>query len=276
MKWTTLLCCAAGFTSWISADMVELLDGTRIEGKILAENENSIEIEIGTNAKGTIRRVLIIDSTEIRTWMADREGRTTKAPVNEVNRLSGSVYVNRLITEAQRKIDLKQYDEGIEEFGQAAELAGNELEKLPVDEQAEMLGVKAYALRLQLAALEGKENALQSNAKKTEERLEEMKKGYEDDLKQWEEDKKDYDRQLAEKRHVGLGTRRKDSTIDLRKQELDRREVQLTGLINRNDVFQAELQKDLRQTQMQIGLAKERVDRAEDEAKDAEKRARKR
>ena len=31
-----------------------------------------------------------------------------------------------------------------------------------------------------------------------------------------------------------------------------------------------------RQTQMQIGLAKERVDRAEDEAKDAEKRARKR
>ena len=277
MKWTICLPILVALSqASLLADVVELVDGTRIEGTILAENADSIEIEIGTNAAGTIRRVLIIDAREIRTWMANKEGPRASREPQQVQRSGSKEYIERLILEAQREIDVLNYDAGIAEFGQAAELAVKDVESLPLRDQSEMFNLHAHAFRMQLAALEGKENMLEERTKTLEDKVEEVQKQFEEEMKQFEDDKKDYEDKVGKIKHGELGTRRKINEIQEREQQLKIKEGRVVAFQNQSLLQIDQMEKDLLQTQMQIELTKERVDRAEDEAKRAEKASRKR
>ena len=59
----------------LQADFVELRDGRRFEGTILAERSDGIEIQIGQNDAGTIKRVLHIHASEVKSYAADAAGR---------------------------------------------------------------------------------------------------------------------------------------------------------------------------------------------------------
>lgn len=256
------------------ADIVELQDGTRIEGTILAENPDSIEIQVGANETGTIRRVLIIDSSEIRTWMADAAGRLPESGAGQVTRLGGTAYIDKLISEAQKKIDGLEYDAGIREFGEAADVASRDLEKLDAGERLQMLELKAYALRLQLAALEGKEEMLEDSTEGVEDKLDGMQRDLDRDRRDYENDLEVYREQQEQNRYTQIGSRRRQSELDVRAKDLERRQQSLASLRQRSLTRLQQMQQELAQTTMQIELAEERVDRAEDEVKSAERAAR--
>lgn len=254
----------------LRADYVELKNGTRIEGRILAENEDSLEIEVGANEAGTIRRVLIIHSSEIGTWAADAEARVARNPEKSVTRLAGTDYVKRLLAEAERKINDRKFDEGIEEFQQAAEIATRNLDQLPSEEKVEALKIRAHALRLAQAALEGKLELIETQTEGVEEDLEDRMDKWKDDWDQLRDDKEDAQKD-DRRRRVELGSRRetndfveREEELTLRKARLDREVATLGPRLQEYEVMRV-------QTEAQIEMVKERVDQAEEEADDAEK-----
>lgn len=275
MKYRNLVFCLWLFSLLaLPADVVELLDGTRIEGTILAEHADRIEIQVGTNETGTIRRVLIIDGSEIRTWMADAAGRGGASSAPEVNRLGTRQYIDRLLEEAQQKINAEDYDAGIREFGEAADIAGRDLDKLEPADQVAMLEVKAHAHRLQLAALKGKQKLLEEGLESMEDTLEKLQKDLEQEITRYQNDREDFEQRLTEENMGRLGFRRAQKELDEREADLKRKQNQFASFRQNSLARSQEMKRDLAQTEIQIGLAEERVERAEDEAKRMERSSR--
>jgi len=253
-----------------SADYVELKNGTRIDGRILAENDDGLEIEVGANEAGTIRRVLIIHSSEIATWAADAEGRIARKEEATVTRLTGTDYVKRLLAEAEKKINDRKFDEGIGEFQAAAEIATRNLDDLEGGEKVEALKIRAHALRLAQAGLEGKLDLIESQTEGVEEDLKDRMDKWEDDWDQLRDEKRDAERDTR-RRKVELGSRRetndfveREEELKIRKARLDREIATLGPRLQEYEVMRV-------QTEAQIEMVKERVDQAEEEAKDAER-----
>ncbi|MDF3127891.1 hypothetical protein P0Y35_01650 [Kiritimatiellaeota bacterium B1221] len=253
-------------SSWALADFVELKNGERIEGVILSENDDSIEIEVGKNDNGTIRRVLIIHSSEISSWVADQDGRISREQGAEVNRLGGTEYIESLLQKAEAQIEKGNYNEGIRQFGDAADLAVQNLDGLADHDRTEALKVRAHALRLQLAALEGKAESIEKKSDGIEEEMEDWKEQLEDDIEKYEKDKEDYDDEKTN-RHVELGKRHQQSDLVMREEELVKRKMAYNEKRIQVDAYLERSEKDLIKTKTQIKLVEERVDQAEDDVK---------
>jgi len=259
----------------VRADYVQLKNGTRIEGRILAENADGLEIEVGANETGTIRRVLIIHSSEISTWAADEQKRVVESDRRTVNRLAGSDYVKRLLAEAEQKIDDRQYDRGIDEFQQAAEIATQNLDELEGEEKLEALNLRAHALRLALAALEGKVELIENETDGVQDELDERKDKWVEDWDQLQDDKRDYERRGGTRR-VELGSRRSTNDFVEREEALKIEKAKIDHAIRTVGVLVEELERRKVEAEAKIKLIEERVDQAEDEAKIAEREARRR
>ena len=274
-KTLLLTACSLLALAGARADYIQLKDGNRIEGRILAENEDGLEIQVGANEAGTIRRVLIIHSSEISTWAADAEGRVTRKEEKTVTRLAGSDYVKRLLDDAEALIDQRKFDEGVAGFEGAAEIATRHLDDLADEDKVEALKLRAHALRLALAALVGKLDTIKSHAEGLKETMEARKDQWEEARDALEDDKSRAERE-ERRRRVELGSRRsidefeqREEELKIRKERLDRQEEELTGRLRALDELYV-------QTEAKIELVKERVDRAEDEVKDVERALRRR
>ncbi|WFB35135.1 hypothetical protein P3T73_13295 [Kiritimatiellota bacterium B12222] len=260
---------------WLFADVIDLKDGTRVEGLILAENDDSLEIEVGQNESGTIRRVLIIHSSEVKSWMADKEGRIQRGKGDEVERLDGKAYVEKMMDAAEEEIGKGHYNKGIEQFNAAADLAILNLDDKEPAQQLESLELRELALRLQLAALEGKSESLEKRAKGLEDEVKARRKRLDREIEEYKEDKED----LADERNeqnIQLGQRHKQSDLVQREEELLQRqnillqqEAEVTKMLNEYDSEQLK-------TQTQIKLTKERVEEAENKSRLAERNLRRR
>jgi len=255
---------------FLLADVVELQDGTRIEGTILAENPDSIEIQVGSNEAGTIRRVLIIDASEIRTWMADAARRTSGREENAVRHLDGKAYVEKLLSEAQLKIDRKDFTSGIREFGQAAEVAGKDVDKLDPADRVGMLRLKVNAYRLQLAALKGNENYLSESIDVLEDRLDELEDAYEDDVDKYEEAKSTMEVELDPTRQE-IGQRFTQDDLARLEQNMAQRTRQYRAARKTLRDNIADLKRQILETEMSMELSEEYEDQASDELKTAER-----
>lgn len=259
----------------LRADYIQLKDGSRIEGRILAENEDGLEIQVGANEAGTIRRVLIIHSSEISTWASDAEGPVPREDGKTVTRLAGSDYVKRLLDDAERKVNARNFDEGVAGFEEAAEIATRHLDDLESEEQVEALKLRAHALRLARASLEGKLETLESHAEGLEDTMEARRDKWEEDWNQFEADKKQAEREDRH-RKVELGSRRSGNEFEQREEALRRRKDRL----DRQEESLADRLRELKvlyvQTEAKIELVDERIDRAEDEVKDVERAWRRR
>lgn len=267
---------AIAFGTVVQADYIQLKNGTRVDGRILAENEDGLEIEVGANEAGTIRRVLIIHSSEIATWAADQEGRIAKAERKTVNRLAGKDYVKRLLAEAERKIDLRQFDQGIEEFQQAAEISTQNLDQLEGIEKVDALNLRAHALRLALAALEGKVELIDNQTEGVKDELEDRKDKWEKDWKQLQDEIRDYYQRREGTRRVELGSKRGKNDFVEREKDLRLEKGSIDHAIRTVGVQVEELERMKVEVEAKIKLVEERIDQAEDEAKDAQREARSR
>lgn len=276
MKLKIVCLCWMGVTPmFLNADVIELKNGTRIDGLILAENEDSLEIEIGKNDTGTIRRVLIIHSSEIASWAADQEGRILKESGGEVHRLGGTAYIEKLLQEAEGQINAGNYDQGIQQFGEAADLSVRQLDGLEPVDKVEALKMRAHALRLQLAALEGKTEYIENRTDGVEEEMKIRKKQLEDDIADFKKDKEKKENETP-KYSVELGRRHTQTDLGKREEELLQRQIIMNTQIPKVEAMLANYQNELTKTATQIKLVEERVDQAEKAAKAAERELRKR
>jgi hypothetical protein len=254
----------------VMADIVELKNGTRIEGLILADNDESIEIQVGQNETGTIRRVLIIHSSEISTWAADKEGRVIGEKDRSVTRLSGTDYVRRLLAEAEDKINQSKFDEGIEEFQEAADVATANLDQLEGKEKVEALEIRAHALRLALAGLEGKVKMIDQRTEGVQDELDDWQDKWEKNWSQLQDEIRDSKRDGGTRR-VELGKAREQNDFVKREQDLRAEKANINKALRTMGPQLREFETLKVQTEAKIALVKERVDQAEDEAKNAER-----
>ncbi len=259
----------------LRADVVELKDGTRIEGIILSETQNSLEIQIGSNPAGTIRRVLVIDASEIKSWLADAGGRVSKES-GEVLRLEGNAYVERLIREAEIKVGEKDFDAAIRQFQEAAEIAARDIDVADTEDKVNALELRVHAYRLLVATLEGKTDMLDA-------RIKEGNAGYRDERRALEKEWTDLQAEIAENkkrleeaRKAELGTRHLPTDLQGREDNLRRRirdlHVREQNLAEQTRVFEAERIK----TTAEKRLAEERVAQAQAVARKARSDLRKR
>ncbi|MDA3874391.1 MAG: hypothetical protein PF795_10595 [Kiritimatiellae bacterium] len=257
------------------ADKVELRDGTVIEGSILAENPDSIEIEVGSNEQGTIHRILRIHASEISSWSSDSP-RTAGADDSEgMIPVSGVEHVERMLRDAEALMQARRLDEGIAAFGQAADASVGNLDALEPDEKAKALKMRAHALRLQLAAMEGKVAVLENQTE-----------GVQDELKKRAEALKREDARLAsdfanfnqgsQSGGVDLRSRQAHNELVSRQEALERRRHLLTREQDSIGTRVREIEAERVRTLTQMDLVEERVDRAEDDARTAERRIRRR
>lgn len=272
---TIRLLCLICLHSFLFADVIDLKDGTRIEGRILSENEDSLEIEIGQNETGTIRRVLIIHSSEVSSWVADGEGRVLKQKNEDVDRLDGKKYIEKLIKDASEEIDQGNFEAGVNQFENAADLAVVDLDKKELSQKVESLSMRELALRLQLSAMEGALDALVFRTDGLQEALEDKQKALEKDISEYRRDKRNQEREIEEE-SPQLGSRFMKSDLQIRESRLLKRKAEL-------DKEATSVESRLKQTEVEkmkietkIKLAEHQLERTEDDLKAAERSLRRR
>ena len=272
---TIRLLCLICLHSFLFADVIDLKDGTRIEGRILSENEDSLEIEIGQNETGTIRRVLIIHSSEVSSWVADGEGRVLKQKNEDVDRLDGKKYIEKLIKDASEEIDQGNFEAGVNQFENAADLAVVDLDKKELSQKVESLSMRELALRLQLSAMEGAMDALVFRTDGLQEALEDKQKALEKDISEYRRDKRNQEREIEEE-SAQLGSRFMKSDLQIRESRLLKRKAEL-------DKEATSVESRLKQTEVEkmkietkIKLAEHQLERTEDDLKAAERSLRRR
>ena len=272
---TIRLLCLICLHSFLFADVIDLKDGTRIEGRILSENEDSLEIEIGQNETGTIRRVLIIHSSEVSSWVADGEGRVLKQKNEDVDRLDGKKYIEKLIKDASEEIDQGNFEAGVNQFENAADLAVVDLDKKELSQKVESLSMRELALRLQLSAMEGALDALVFRTDGLQEALEDKQKALEKDISEYRRDKRNQEREIEEE-SAQLGSRFMKSDLQIRESRLLKRKAEL-------DKEATSVESRLKQTEVEkmkietkIKLAEHQLERTEDDLKAAERSLRRR
>ncbi|MEX2606315.1 MAG: hypothetical protein WD708_03135 [Kiritimatiellia bacterium] len=264
------LLAGAGF-----ADKVELRDGTVIEGSILAENPDSIEIEIGSNEQGTIQRILRIHASEISSWSSDSPRTAEDDGDGGMTPVSGAEHVERMLREAEDLMRARRLDEGIAAFGQAADAAIGNVDTLGPVEKAEALKLRAHALRLQLAAMDGKVAVLKTRTEGVQDELDNRSRQLKRDEERYAQDRSDFNRE-RQSGGVDIRSRQAQKELDSRLEDLERRRLLLTREQDTIGTRIRELEAERVRTLTQMELVKERVDRAEDDAKAAVRNARRR
>jgi hypothetical protein len=274
-----LVVCSLLLTVPLFADKVELRDGTLFEGTILTENPDSIEIEIGRNDRGTIRRVLIIHASEIKTWESDSP-RTSSAEEGTEEEtgmvaVAGVDHVGRMLREAEAKLRDRQVDEGIQLFGQAADTAVDGINRLEPEAKVEALNLRAHALRLQLAALEGKVTILEGQSKSVQDDLDSRKQRLSRDTDTLTRDRADFNGERGSG-SVDLRTRKAHNELVAREEELDRRRAALEQEQAAVGTRVRELEIEQLRTQNQMEIVKERAEQAQNNARTSERNLRRR
>ncbi len=265
-------CLSAGL---LLADKVELRDGTVIEGTILVENPESIDIEIGSNENKTIQRILRIHASEISSWSSNTPRTVGLEGDGGLTLVSGSEQVERMLREADAMVQDRRLDEGIAAFGQAADASIGNLDSLGPLEKSGALKVRAHALRLQLAAMEGKVAVLENQTKGVQKELDKRWEKLEREEAQLDRDKSDFNRE-RQSGGVDLRTRQAQNELVSRQETLERQRLLLTREQDTVGSRVRELEGDRVRTLTQIELVKERVDRTEDDARAAERSLRRR
>jgi|GEM_PF-1051933 len=260
----------------LRADMVELRDGKRVHGTILNEAVDHIEIQVGANPEGTIRRVLVIDFTEIKTWKQEsRRTGTGEAPEEDVIQATvGTEYIERLLRRAENEVTELNFDEAIQQFEFASDEAVRNLKDLEPAEKAEALDMQVHALKLLLIALEQKRVFLTDTAEGMGDRLEERQNQLAREWGALQQEKKDLEKKDGEMRE--LGGYRKNEELAQRAESI---RYEINRLKKKKELsrrYARELEGEQAKNDAKIRLVAERLERAEDEAKDAERAARRR
>jgi len=265
------------FTALLSpaADVVELRDGRRLQGTLVRENSEGLEIEVGRNEAGTIRQILAIDASEIRSWsVGSREGdREAGAELQQV--MSGADEVEELIEKAVAAVRARNLDQAISLYRQAAGAARSDLDSDPTPERAERLSLHAHALRMQRTAMNSKVEDLSSREESLQNRLEERKREWQRDSDRLERDRREFESR-REREGVTLRTRQEQSELNAREEELEQRRLEIRRDERTLERHVDEVEQELRQLRAEMDLLQERIRRAENEARTAEREARRR
>ncbi|MCC5845243.1 MAG: hypothetical protein JJU05_13420 [Verrucomicrobia bacterium] len=258
------------------ADYVQLRDGRRIEGRIVEERPDAIHIETQRNESGTIRQVLIISASEISTWSSstprsrgeDSAGEEETAETFTAQ--SGTAYVERLLREAETMVLQKDFDMALDRFQRAADSAGEGLEHLSLDQRADSLELRAHALRLLGAALDGKMDHLDMLAGGREELLRAEQRRL---RREWDELQTEIQR---ERQRRELGSRSSVAGLEEREKELRQQIDLLNARETQAADFQRSLEEERVKTEAHRRLNRERVQQATRAATEARRQAQRR
>lgn len=260
----------------IYADYVQLRDGRRIEGRIVEERPDAIHIETQRNEAGTIRQIVIIAASEISTWSSDTPraplaGEEAAEPAERFQAQSGTAYIERMLREAELMVLQKEFDPALERFQGAANAAGEGLDALTPEQRADSLELRANALRLLGAALDGKLDHLAMLATGREEQVRAEQRRL----------RREWDQLQAEmlqetQRRVELGGRHRTNLLEDREKDLreqidflNTRETQVAD-------FQRRVEEERVLTETHRRLNRERIQQATRAATDARRHAQRR
>lgn len=258
-------------------DVVQLRDGRRIEGRILEERPDAIHIETQRNETGTIRQVLIISATEISTWSStaprtvageDTAGETPSTGESFRPR-AGTAHVEQLLRGAEAMVLQKEYNAAIQRFQQAADRAGEGLEHLDPHQRAEALELRANALRLLGAALDGKLDHLAMLASGRDELfLAEQRRL----RREWDQLQADRQREGTERRS-DLGQAQRRAEQEARERELRQQIDLLNSRESQRTEFLRHIEEERISTETHRRLNRERVQQATRAATEARRAA---
>ncbi len=258
------------------SDYVQLRDGRRIEGNIVEERPDAIHIETQRNEAGTIRQVLMISATEISTWSSSgpRAGADEDAgqdgPAETFTAQSGTAYVERLLREAEAMVLQKDFDMALDRFQRAADSAGEGLDLLSPEQRADSLELRAHALRLLGAALDGKMDHLDMLAGGREERLRAEQRRL---RREWDQLQAEIQR---ERQRRELGSRAAVAGLEEREKELRQQIDLLNTRETQASDFQRRIEEERVKTEAHRRLNRERVQQATRAAADARRQAQRR
>ncbi|MCC5849487.1 MAG: hypothetical protein JJU29_15500 [Verrucomicrobia bacterium] len=275
------LICWLGAVCSVGADYVELRDGRRLEGTILQETPEEIHIQVASNPDGTIRQIFVVHAREIRTWNverdpdADADGDGPRG-AEASERLSGTDYVQRILREAERHVADKQYDLAIEGFQDAVDTAGQEMPGQTPEQRVESLELRAHALRLLSAALEGKLNHLNTLARGTEDELRTERRRLE---REWTELQENLRREEQARQRTGrieIGQRHRPSEYEDVEKDLRQQIARLNQREANSAEFYRSLEEERVKTEALNRITRERITQATAEAREARRQLRRR
>jgi hypothetical protein len=266
------------------SDYVQLRDGRRIEGNIVEERPDAIHIETQRNEAGTIRQVLMISATEISTWSSSGpragagadEDAGQDGPAETFTAQSGTAYVERLLREAEAMVLQKDFDMALDRFQRAADSAGEGLDLLSPEQRADSLELRAHALRLLGAALDGKMDHLDMLAGGREERLRAEQRRL---RREWDQLQAEIQRERQRRdteRRVELGGRHTMAQLEEREKELREQIDLLNTRETQASDFQRRIEEERVKTEAHRRLNRERVQQATRAAADARRQAQRR
>ena len=275
MRNLILFCLIVSFHS-LYADYVQLRDGRRIEGRIVEERPDAIHIETQRNESGTIRQILIISASEISTWSSDRPAVTmtdegADEPAERFQAQSGTAYIERMLREAEAMVLQKEFDPALERFQRAADAAGEGLDALTPEQRADSLEMRANALRLLGAALDGKMDHLTMLASGRDELVRAEQRRL----------RRDWDQLQSElvqerQRRDELGGRHRTAVLEEREKDL-REQI---NLLNTRETqvadYQRQIEEERVRTETHRRLNRERIQQATRAAADARRQAQRR
>lgn len=252
------------------ADFVELRDGRRLEGRILEERPDAIHIEVGSNPEGTIRQVLFIHASEVRSWASSEpRSRPDSEDVEEGPRFNSREHVEQLLRDGERAVGGKAYDTAIALFQDAADLAVQERPEMTPESRVEGLDLRVHALRLMLAALDGKLSHLQMLSRGSSEDIQTERRRLQ---REWEELQGEIQqdrRRREELRRVEIGHRASRVNFADRERELQEQIALLNQRESQYSDFQRRLEEETVRTQSQRRLVQERINQATVVAREA-------
>lgn len=258
-------------------DFVQLRDGRRIEGVILEERPDAILLQTQRNEAGTIRQVLIISASEISTWSGPSAAETAEENGSSAETFftaqSGTAYVEGVLREAEAFVLQKEFDAALERFQRAADSAGEGLEHLNPHQRAEALDLRAHALRLLGAALDGKMDHLDMLAGGREELLRAEQRRL---RREWDQLQSEILRERQRRdseRRVELGRRHTLAQLEARESDL-RAQIDLLNIRETQSAdFQQRIEEERVKTEAHRRLNRERIQQASRAAADARRQA---
>jgi len=266
VKYTTLILCCLSFGK---ADYIELRDGRRLEGIILEEKPEALTIEVGRNPEGTIRQVLIVHASEIRSWAADEARRTLEEDGAPVERMNAKEYVERRLREAEQLVGRKEYDAAINRFQDAADLVVQEVPDQTPAQRVEALELRVHALRLLGAALDGKLRHLDLLARGGEQELRVERDRLEREWKELEADKRLDQQQREASRRIEIGHRATRESFAERETNLRSQIARLNQRETQSVEFYRQIESEKVRTESLRNLNRERISQADTQAREA-------
>lgn len=272
MKCLLVVLMATAFLSVARADYVELKDGRRVQGVILRETNSHIEIRISQNEAGTIRQILSIDLSEIKSWAADEGKRVASGALDEkeLNRLQGEEYLNALIRSAETAVSERDFDTARKRLHEVVELTVTDIESVKSDEDLRAFDTRAHAYKLLVATLEGKENLLEVYIKEGEERIKSEEDMVDERIKAFRDKKAEIEKARKGSGNVKSTLGRSEMRALQKEEEILLERVELVRNQHLRMKEQMKLWKEeIIALQAEATLMDERADKAKDDAKSA-------